>query len=219
MLTRVFDRVYTIKPEYDKKEFTRRIVLKLLEDDNLPADIFDIEFGEVQLNYDNVIAVADCKIHTKYDGSIGYERKEDYWDKEQKRDSNGKIYYVDVKKTRTITDWHPYSGESDSTDKVYVDGISATIGCFSEGLSRFNDSRFKCEKLFKQIDESLIVEEGAADLEDKFFVAFRRLCEYDVHVYYDRALPGDRKELRYDSDIEFENIVCYIIPTYSVKYI
>ena len=104
-----FEQVYTVERELSKDQFMREVLVKLASHYDTPNDVCNASFGEITESIKEVI-VCSAHVESDYSASIGYDRVEEYWDKEKKFDHNGGHYYVDVKKTRTVTDWHPHSG-------------------------------------------------------------------------------------------------------------
>lgn len=217
-------KTYQIKPrkEFKEKEFLENIVHEMALKDECPTDIFDdLKFVKAELKYRNILAVT-AKVYTSYQGSIGYKREEEYWDKEKKYSSNGS-YYVDVKKTRTITDWHPYQGED----------IAISTGCFDDWSAVEKDSYEKSnglvysERIYKLVKQNkLEVEELEFEINHDTFPYFDTMLTYcsmdsKVHlkVIYDSRIPGDEKNINYTQDIlEYIEFECCRVPVYIVEY-
>ena len=219
MIENIFKQIqlYEIKPQLCEKEFLVKILSELLSDDEMPADIFDLEFGKVELKYNKSIVAVEETVHTSYHGSIGYDREESYWDKEEKTDSSGNKYLADVKRTRTVTDWQPYEGEDIKTVFSCCDGTF-------EGRS--GGQRYS-EKILDLIEEEIIkvekielkCDDNTRALWDKTFTVCESNISSDLFHYYYRNLPGDQKKLNYEYKVlEVNKIFCYQVPVYNVEY-
>jgi hypothetical protein len=93
--------MYVIRNKTPEKDLNKIIYNWLIDGEYTPDDILESEITIRELLYLPLIYYAK-----KYSGScsasLGYERREDYydWDAIAKRN---------VRKTRTVIDWHPYS--------------------------------------------------------------------------------------------------------------
>lgn len=201
-----FDRVFTVKKEISKEEFLRKVLVTLASSGDTPVDVVKAQFGEVSERIREVI-VCSAHVETDYSASIGYDRIEEYWDKERKKDSNGNYYYVDVKKTRTVTDWQPHSGHTSG------DAVNAAFN--EEGAwSEKNDLMLKAIRTVK--DEN-IVEKGTAIVAKEGLDEAKTKCGWDIH--FSISYPGDHhKDERYSDDITVKTLECYKLPYYDVEF-
>ena len=119
-----YDSYATIRPEFDKDEFKRRVLIYLGSRNDTPQDITTIDVTQVKL-VDVVFAGAKFSIDINYTATIGYDREEQYWEKVKKRDSEGRIYYTNELKTRIVTDWKPFQSRAIDEDI----GFSYMSGC------------------------------------------------------------------------------------------
>ena len=126
-----FDAVFTVKKETSKEEFLRKLLIELASSSKTPTDVVNAKFGEVEESVREAI-VCSAHVEMDYSASIGYDRVETYWTKEKRYNSSTKqYYYVDVEKTRTVTDWQPFSSHI-SGDK--------TAAAFNESYSGIYDN-------------------------------------------------------------------------------
>lgn len=51
----------------------------MANDENTPVDIFDLKFGEVELEYRRYVLLVEETVQRSYKRSIGYDRKGAYW--------------------------------------------------------------------------------------------------------------------------------------------
>ena len=203
-----FDKVFSVKREISKEDFLRALLIKLGSDENTPNDVCNAKFGEVN---ETVREVIFCSAHVEsdYSASIGYDRKEEYWDKEEKRDSNGNKYFVDVKKTRIVTDWQPHSGHI---------GGDATCLAFNDGDDRFAmDEHERLVPVLKAIDTKNIVEKGEATVSYGGLEAVKSNCEFFVEMGI--RYPGDHhKDERSNAVTDVKELCCYKLPYYEVEF-
>ena len=227
-------KLYEIKPKISEKEFLKKILLKLANDENTPVDIFDLKFDEVELKYNRSVFLVEETIQTSYLGSIGYNRKELYWDEEKKYDSNGNSYIDKVMKTKIITDWKPYEGEGIQTAYAYMDDLRAArydICHKNNMIESAVDAKMEGEKYSKniltQIDQNeLELEEvevkcspGTKSIWATTLSVCEKIIKLDLFSYYQKKLPGDIKKLDYThKTLEVKKFICYSVPEYTVKY-
>lgn len=205
-----FESVATIKKEISEEEFLRRVLIELAGSSETPVDVVKAKFGEVK---ERIREVIHCKAHveTDYTASIGYDRIEEYWDKEKKTEYiNGEKYerYVDVKKTRTVTDWKPYSG--------HISGNTSSLA--------FNDDETDNSEVYKLLSKALrtfnmdnLLVEGEATVNSEGLSYAKYKCAKDIE--FSVKFPGDHyKDDRYNSDIEVLELFCYKLPFYEVRF-
>lgn len=200
-----------INKEKDKKEFLREALIDLTKSKETPVDVLDCEFGEiVEKEREYILVTGDVDLN--YSCTVGYDRQEEYY--EQVRDyekervyNNGVKYYKNVKKTRTVTDWSPFSGTRTSTETTIV----------GNGDEEFRDSYQigSCVKTSK--------EESFQDGLDCFDVCETSLEEAKQNCkrlcFAGATIPGDRKkDVDYSGTVDVKSVKGVIIPEYSVEY-
>ena len=202
-----FDAVFTVKKETSKEEFLRKLLIELASSSNTPVDVVNAKFGEVEESVREAI-VCSAHIEMDYSASIGYDRQETYWTKEKKYNSSTKqYYYVDVEKTRTVTDWRPFSSHI-SGDK--------TAAAFNESYSGIYDNDTIAD-VIKSTNSDSIVARGEADLDYAGLEAAKKNCAFFLEM--DISYPGDHhKDTRTNADVTVESISCYKLPYYTVEF-
>ena len=207
--TMLFDKVYTVKREFDQDTFIREVLIKLGSNLKTPIDVVTAEFEEVIVSMKEAV-VCTAHVESDYVASIGYDRKEIYWDKEKRRDSNGNYYYVDVQKTRTVTDWHPHTGHI---------GGDATCAAYNDDNVRFAvNENDELVEILKAVQDDSIVEEGEAYLTPGALESVKRNCKFFVELGID--YPGDHHKFESSvADITLSTITCYLLPFYEVTFI
>lgn len=202
-----FDAVFTVKKETSKEEFLRELLIELASSSKTPADVVKAKFGEVEESVREAI-VCSAHIEMDYSASVGYDRQETYWTKEKKYNSSTKqYYYVDVEKTRTVTDWRPFSSHI-SGDK--------TAAAFNESYSGIYDNDTIAD-VIKSTNSDSIVAKGEADVDYEGLEAAKKNCAFFLEM--DISYPGDHhKDTRTNSDVTVESISCYKLPYYTVEF-
>ena len=202
-----FDAVFTAKKETSKEEFLRKLLIELASSSKTPADVVKAKFGEVEESVREAI-VCSAHIEMDYTASIGYDRQETYWTKEKKYNSSTKqYYYVDVQKTRTVTDWQPFSGHI-SGDK--------TAAAFNESYSGISDNDLIAD-VIKSTQNDNIVAKGEAEVDYAGLEAAKKNCEFFLRL--DIKYPGDHhKDERTNADVTVETVSCYKLPYYTVEF-
>jgi hypothetical protein len=201
-----FDAVFTVKKETSKEEFIRELLIELASSSKTPADVVKAKFGEVEESVREAI-VCSAHVEMDYSASIGYDRQETYWTKEKKYNSSTKqYYYVDVEKTRTVTDWRPFSSHI-SGDK--------TACAFNEEYALMTNDLIV--DVIKSTQDSSIVAKGEATLTyaglEEAKKACARFLEYEIDY------PGDHhKDTKTNADVTVEIISCYKLPYYTVEF-
>lgn len=214
-----FDKVFTVKKEHSKEQFLRAAMIKLASNIETPLDVVKADFGEVK---ESVKEVIKCSAHVEsdYTASIGYDRQEQYQTTESKRLSAGDLYTqngiqkradydgsfrVDVVKTRTVTDWQPYSG--------HIGGDATCVAM--NGSEKYSYSRI-CTVLESTKDES-IIEKGKAVVSPVGLEEVKGNCQSAVESKI--RFPGDHcKDIHSNASVEINAIECWILPFYEAEY-
>ena len=125
---------YTIKPERTlRDEFIREAYISLAKQRITPVDISDSKFDVVKDSVEQYIEV-DSTANITYSATIGYDRQVEYTD----YDSTGRA----VRKTKTVTDWKPFSGSLVKENVIFVgnDDKSTLEGDFEYALKSAQSS-------------------------------------------------------------------------------
>ena len=210
------------KKKIDESNFLRSVLISLTEDEKSPLDIMSASFGNIEQGEIEGF-LATCIANGNYSGLIGIDRKEEYIEQERKYISSGCHYtsggidfvekegayhYVDVKKTRIITDWHPYNG------LIQNEKHSAIL---TELEYKIFTKSF--DQLFHRSDLNQIHEEmpDTKELPEGFYDKGIALLNNSVRSGV--AWPGDHaKDKIYNIDISDYIIYRCVVPTYKIKY-
>ncbi len=198
-----FRIVFTVKKELSEKDFLRALLIELGTRENTPPDVVEATFGKVTEGMREVIL---CKAHV--DGictaSVGYDRQETYYEKI--KDSSGN--YKEVKKTRTVTDWHPFSQKYSGT---------AICAAFNDSAGMANDNILVAIETARK--ESC-VPGGTAEVCAEGLDKAHDLCRKKVTDATSIDFPGNRKkDESYRSSSSTLWTDCYKLPTYEVTYV
>lgn len=194
------DGVLKINKEHNKKDILREAALHLARQDDCAADIFDSEFSEAkEENLEYVIVTGKAKIN--YTGESGYNREETYYE-------NGE------KKHRTVTDWKPVTGTSESEERVFYPNFADDSDEFPSWIAQCDvencwDTRKK--ESIETVKKSDIKINPSSIAEAK---------ELGMRQCYGRVdLPGDRAEKTgYSGTFEVDKVFGAIVPGYTLDY-
>ena len=202
-----FQKVFKVKKEVSEEEFLRSVLIGLSRDEKSPSNIMDAKFDEVSEFQTEILGIS-ADIVVNYSGTIGYDRKEIYYETESYYEvSSGKRKTRQVEKTRTVTDWQAYNGVLNTNEGVYVSNVEYG----DRDLDRlFYDA-------FKQAKDESVVEEGTARVNSDAYKLAVSACEssarFEVHW------PGDRqKDERYSFKTDVIDLLCYMVPCYKVFF-
>ncbi|MDE6667927.1 MAG: hypothetical protein K2K38_06235 [Clostridia bacterium] len=210
--------IIKVKKELVKEAFLRDTLIRLSLNEGTPLDILDSEFGEVTESEDEYLSVhADVEIN--YTCQIGNDRTEEYWDKETYYE-NGTKKYRDIKKTRTITDWSPFSGSNQSEEIVIVANKNTDIlyNC------KINEKAHPALRTSNTENWEVLGVGGENSNKNTFadisLDALRQaeiLCKDECFARV--RLPGDhQKDKDYHGTVKVKKITGYILPEYSLQY-
>lgn len=197
----------------DAQTFKRDALVSLAMEKNTPPDIFQSQFQPVRTQLTQYARV-DYKYTLHISASIGYKKQEEYIDYE--------IYYVNgqsrkrpVTKTRTVTDWKPYSSELVGESFGFVN-LTENIDDGDRVLSFIRkhkgeyDAKFIEETNF-QIQTKEVNSSQVRQIVDKDYSSFRNEAL--------DSLPGDTsKDLDVSVDYEVIQVRYLIIPQYLLPY-
>ena len=192
-----------IKKEYSKKDFIDAFVNEIGNYNDIPIDIGNLEIIKVEEKY---VGGYLCKGQVKGEitASIGYNKLEYYWDKVLRHNDNNEPFYEEVKRSRTVTDWNPFSCNIDKTidsSFYYIDG--EFYSDFSILINDVNKAGF-FENGPVEIDES-IIDDAKSEL------AGEALARVD--------LPGDsQRDIHHDFYVELLDMEYIQIPRYDLTY-
>lgn len=214
-----YDGVYSIKKEYSKDDFIRQAMIDLGTSAITPVDIDEGTFDDVEESIKEFVSVsADVDLH--YTASIGYNREEQYMAQETKYDNDLKQNVtVNVLKTRTVTDWKPFSG----------DYSGHGVGFAAKGKSDHKKEFKDLEEEFKELDKirssisdclkrNIAQDKCTSSFDKDSFEEAKHWCRADVESQI--RFPGDvpPKNEQFTSNFRNTQVYCYRIPAYSSNF-
>ena len=198
-----FNSVKTVKTHFTKDEFKRAVLIHLAKETNTPLDVINnIEFSDVMETTEEV-ATVEARVKTDYTASIGYHRKETYYED----DSDGNLYT----KSRTVTDWRPHNGHEESNQ---------SSACFNAASDNQNEAKMNAQmEMIEYLNPDDFVEKGSATLFDATCKTLESQCVAQHEEYLRGRIPGDEyKDLNYYYYYIPQELNCIIFPKYRVNY-
>ena len=206
----------TIEPKITKDEFLKQAYTKIIMNKVAPEDVLTAEFEAVKTVYSTYMVV-DAHYTGNFSASIGYERVEEYQTTEEYYDSKlGMKRYRPVTKTRTVTDWQPFTGVIDRDQKSCVKLNSDRKVDVSLELLKDLEGLQTCGKVIpiEENDELL-----------KHLVAPTRENSNDSITLGEKLIsnqldiPGDRyQDFKMNVSHKIKSIQYFIIPEYILDY-
>ena len=178
---------FSLRPVCTPEQFAREAYIHLFSDPQTPQDIHKADFLPVVTEYPQfTFLIGDYALN--YTVDIGHYRKEQYIDV-QTRYVDGKTIKEQVVKTRTVTDWTPFSGSYRREDVI-------TFGAVS--LPEKSDIHFDFEEDEVLALQRYFAEHGSDGLEcyDESGIAERIVPPSSADTQ--RAMERKAEELAYD---------------------
>ena len=209
-----------------KEKFVRKSLIELYSASDANADIDNIELSDVFTDTAKVVTQFTGYDIDSYTVEIGYDKQEQFVEEERTYDSTLKEYVTrNVIKNRTVTNWQPYSGNSEAVTgtsiRVVDDGDNIDLGDKDKNVSeRFDD----------EVDVKNIIRKGkfrdATEEESKHFEALteeeHKVFAYDSagdHLATKLSLPGDRwRNFKSNWSICYADATVYAIDTYKSTF-
>ena len=204
--------IFVRKPDKTHEDFIRELIVKLSSEESTPTDVLDADFGEVTETFRDILGIS-AHVETDFTCSIGYDRYEEYWDKERKYNSSTQSYYYeDVKRTRKVTDWQPYSGHTSGDAMGYA---------FNEHQANTNNYLYEnseIESMMVKSNKDDFIDSGEeVDINEEAFERTKDYCEFNVRLHTD--LPGDdHRDWDGKSDVDVKGIWLFRLPYYNLTF-
>ena len=201
----------TLLPIESKESFLRKTLIKFARKQSLDPKFLESNF-EVEVFYKEYYVFLG-EVECNFTCSIGYNRTENYVEIERKQklikqpDGNSKWEWVNepVNKTRTVTDWQPYSGSK--TGKSFV-------------AIRTNGERDEeCWDLINYLAGESEEYDEEIELENEIVATGKNALAIDFKIKTEIGLPGDEsKDFSSNEKVEVLEVRKYKVPFYRVKY-
>ena len=199
---------FRLLKENTEEAFFRKVAFRLAKEDVTPTDIFESVFEGVQeKETPYVLVVGNARV--EYTCSVGYDRKEEYFEKVKKYNSSTKeYYYVDEKKTRTVTDWQAHSGTNQKKTTVIVVNKATQ----EEGRNGF--------AVAQCIDTTHPDCHTEAETMEIHANALQTAINESVSdCFYSVRLPGDhQKDKNYSGSLDITKTTGMFVPEYQMSY-
>lgn len=182
--------IIEITKERDVMDFKREALITLLSNVYSPAQLLDeADFKPIETIYSQYVQV-EADLYANFSATIGYDREEQYTDYETVV-SNGRSYQKPVTKTRTVTDWQPFSGSTTEHSTGYAklnykenDDSVRFESFISENFNQleqkpFSDSNYDVDPIVPSIDDK-----------DRAVL----MAKYHLEEQCKKSLPGDRNK-------------------------
>lgn len=200
----------TLLPIESKESFLRKTLIKFARKQSLNPKLLESKF-EVEVFYKEYYIFLG-EVECDFTCSIGYNRTENYVEIERKQklikqpDGNSKWEWVNepVNKTKTVTDWQPYSGSK--TGKSFV------------AIRTNGESDEECWDLIKYLAGESEEYDEEIELENEIVAKGKNALARDFQIKTKIGLPGDEnKDFSSNEKVEVLEIRKYKIPFYRVK--
>ena len=226
-----------IIPEYSKEEFLRKAWISLAKED-VPLDVFALDFSNIETNYYTVVR-GKANYLAEWTAEIGYFRTEHYTEYEtykeqipyevtEKEYNSIKQEYQYVKKTkyrteertrpvaktRRVTDW---KGQSNGKHSDMVDNFACIDNGNFDSVRYYNDCNTIKNNSIEFLSQEEINQNPNSIITDKTvdFIVSKHKKKIFSQVYL--AVPGDEKKgvdyqiLSYDQTL----IQTILVPEYT----
>lgn len=205
----VVKSVLKISREHEQKDFLRAVAIYLAKQEATPTDILEVQFSNVnEFEQEYVVMTGDASVD--YSCSIGYDRKEIYYEQVKKYNSSTKsYYYANEQRTRTVTDWQPHSGHNQSRETSIV-GNAATQDDYRTEREILHCYQTCREESKQEVAIEMEINPEAYELAKWGCIAG---CFYSVR------LPGDRqRDKDYNGTVDVKAVSGLIVPEVSATY-
>lgn len=197
---------FELPKQIDEKTFFANALVEIALDKNTPEDIFILgKFEPVKTEYRQYV-IAKGTANMTYSATIGYDRKEQY--KEYNKYKNE--YEI---KTRTVTDWKPFSGKYTGE---YVDAaINDNNIDFKDPL----DYRLLCLADAKEYNPNTSNAPAPLPPSSNSISKIESGIKAKAKSDCEKKLPGDRKkDFNCNGFVALNIIESHVVPQYILKY-
>lgn len=211
----ITEKLCKVLPVQTEKEVLKKLLILFAKDENVAPDLLRANFSVRKMEKTFICVIGEAS--TDFTCSVGYDRKENYVEIEKQKksvkqsDGSYKWEYVEVpvNKTRTVTDWSPFSGSKSGKCFSFLceDGKYTKECAELEGLVR----DLQVEEM-EETDESFTADE-------QFLQEGRRSLISEIEVRAQMGLPGDHhRDFRGSSSAEVLLLRRWLLPYYIISY-
>lgn len=204
-------KAYRIEKEITQDQFKRDVLLNLAQDIKAPEDIDNIQITNVEEGTIEAIR-GYGQVNLTYSATVGFDREEKYqettevWDKDSQ-----KMVQKTETKTRTVTDWHPHSGQriDNANDFEQLDDKYGYVGV---GSALY----WIPEKNITEIDVKTLKKKRVAD---EVISKIKDGCVSSASYSAERDLLGDHvKNYNASGTCDLLELAYYTFPYYLMTY-
>ena len=200
---------FALPKQVDEKEFYAEVLTEIALDRNTPDDIFiSGTFSPVKTEYRQyLLALGDADM--SYSATVGYDRKVTYTEY-----SNGKA----VQKTKTVTDWKPFSGTRKGTYTGCVkNDATKDPNCITISTASMYEL-FDAKHAVSMDKVSFKTTEPKTPTEATIHSA-QLSVEASAHYACKSSLPGDRhRDFHCDGTTLLKRLSSHVAPLYVLDY-
>ena len=212
----VKNSAYLFHKTISADEFKRSLFVALVSKNDSPSDIVNslVEINECI----SEVYFGEYDVQTSVTCSVGYDRKEEYYEQVYKHLMQGQEYslhghpmtasksgstLVDVKKTRIVTDWTPFNSSESGIYSSFSFSNGTPVGDFSRVLSKVKSDDYEEIKF-------------PANYSKEAVRGIQHFCE--IQSEFSMKLPGDRqKDKKYNNISKQLSLAYYKGPSYEAK--
>ncbi len=221
-----FNAYGILKPIISEEEFLRGAVIKVASNKKSPANIGDLKILEddnksrCRKKIKNILLI-ESSVGVSYSASVGYDRKEEYVVTSTDHEGNT----VFETKTRTVTDWRPFSGnEHVDIDIAVYNEDNCRTGSLLNMLNSVCDVGEQCETAD---DVALAFDSKWEEAPGTSFgnvkvnpQAYDYAKAEAIKMAEDSlSFPGDHvQRIHKSSTITIKNLTCFQLPYYTAEY-
>ena len=201
----------TLLPIESKESFLRKTFIKFARKQNVKPKLLESTFEVEVFHKEYYVFLGE--VECNFTCSIGYNRTENYVEMERKQklikqyDGSSKWEWVNepVNKTRTVTDWQPYSGSK--TGKSFV------------AIRTNGESDEECWDLIKYLAGKSEEYDEEIELESEIVATGKNELARDFRIETKIGLPGDNsKDFSSNENVEILEVRKYKVPFFRVKF-
>lgn len=209
-----------------KEKFVRKSLIELYSASDANVDIDNIELSDVFADTAKVVTQFTGYDIDSYTVEIGYDKQEQFVEEERTYDSTLKEYVTrSVIKNRTVTNWQPYNGNSETVTgtsiRVIDDGDNIDLGDKDENISKYFDDGVDFDAIIKNGDFREVTEEEAKLFEPLTEEEHMSLAYASAgdNLAYKLSLPGDHwRNFNSKWSISYADATVYAIDTYKSAF-
>jgi hypothetical protein len=198
-------------------EFRDRLLSYLAEGDYTPADLLEAAQVQTHTGLFAPVYLYKGRWMARFSASCGYEHDQTYVDKERVQDAGGRTRMRLVTRTRSHTDWRPFSGEASGAYRLTAlssKQVPAEVASLCEDIDGLDLVHVEMSSL-----QGYALEAYASEPAEAFRARGTAALDALVAPELKRRLPGEsHKDLRYDTERREETVLRLYRPVWLALY-